>query len=218
MQLPSRALLIVECLTITVALPLVLMLYQPRGALFASLWLLAAYAMWQLGRMEGKRWHRPRFDWAALREPMQIRPVLRRFALSAGLLTAFTLLVAPDKLLSFPAERPLLWLLVMVLYPILSVIPQEIAFRQFFFTRYGALFPSPRLMVAASGLAFGFAHVLLSNWVAVVLSAIGGLFFAATYQKRRSLALVIVEHALYGCFLFTIGLGYFFYSGAPHKW
>ena len=41
----------------------------------------------------------------------------------------------------------------------------------------------------------------------------GGLFFADTYAKTRSLAAVYFEHALYGCYLFTIGLGFYFYHG-----
>jgi hypothetical protein len=44
--------------------------------------------------------------------------------------------------------------------------------------------------------------------------AIGGVFFARTYTARPSLALVVAEHALYGCFLFTLGLGHYFYHGA----
>ncbi len=34
--------------------------------------------------------------------------------------------------------------------------------------------------------------------------------FAARYQQSRSLAASSFEHALYGCFLFTVGLGQFF--------
>ena len=41
-----------------------------------------------------------------------------------------------------------------------------------------------------------------------------GLIFASTYAKSKSLALVTIEHGLYGNFLFFIGLGWYFYGGA----
>lgn len=218
MQQRSRYFLILELAIIAVALPLLLMAHQPRGALFASLWLLCTYALWQLKRSQPRERWWPAFDWQAVRNTEIVRPVMQRFLISAALLVAFTLWMVPDKLFSLPRERPELWLMVMVLYPVLSVIPQEIIFRRFFFIRYAPLFSKSHQMALASALAFGFAHVLLNNWVAVILSTIGGFFFAQTYQKSRSLGLAIAEHALYGCFIFSIGLGWLFYSGAPHKW
>ena len=40
--------------------------------------------------------------------------------------------------------------------------------------------------------------------------------FASTYSKTKSLALVTIEHGLYGISLFLIGLGWYFYGGAVH--
>ncbi|MEK8021825.1 MAG: hypothetical protein VSS75_033535 [Candidatus Parabeggiatoa sp.] len=51
---------------------------------------------------------------------------------------------------------------------------------------------------------------MFANWIAIILSFISGLFFAQTYYKTRSALLVTIEHILYGNFLFTIGLGWFF--------
>jgi hypothetical protein len=47
----------------------------------------------------------------------------------------------------------------------------------------------------------------------MILTFFGGYLFAYTYAKTRSLLLVSIEHALYGCLLYTIGLGRFFYTG-----
>ena len=47
----------------------------------------------------------------------------------------------------------------------------------------------------------------------VVLTAIGGWFFATTYARTRSLWLASFEHALYGQLVFTVGLGQYFYGG-----
>ena len=46
------------------------------------------------------------------------------------------------------------------------------------------------------------------------MTAAGGWLFARDYARHRSLTLVCLEHAAYGCVIFTVGLGRFFYSGA----
>ena len=42
-------------------------------------------------------------------------------------------LVNPEELLSFPRERPLIYLYVMIWYPLLSVVPQELLYKTLFF-------------------------------------------------------------------------------------
>jgi membrane protease YdiL (CAAX protease family) len=66
--------------------------------------------------------------------------------------------------------------------------------------------------VLASGLLFGWAHVVVHNGAAIALATVGGLMFAATYERRRSTLLVSIEHGLYGDFIFTVGLGSLFYN------
>jgi hypothetical protein len=46
------------------------------------------------------------------------------------------------------------------------------------------------------------------------LCLIGGFFFSLAYQLSGSLLLACVDHAIFGDFLFTIGLGEGFYHGA----
>lgn len=58
---------------------------------------------------------------------------------------------------------------------------------------------------------FGYVHIVFGNLLAVVFTVIGGLLFAYTYLKSRSVFLVSVEHAVYGNALYTFGLGRFFY-------
>jgi membrane protease YdiL (CAAX protease family) len=53
--------------------------------------------------------------------------------------------------------------------------------------------------------------VIFENWIAPVLTLIGGLLFAWTYARTRSQVVASFQHALFGCFLFTIGLGWYFY-------
>jgi membrane protease YdiL (CAAX protease family) len=127
-----------------------------------------------------------------------------------------TLVVAvttPDLLLVLPREKPGLWALIMIGYPLASVYPQELLFRAFLFHRYRPVFGEGVGMVAASAAAFGFVHIAFGNWVAVVLSTAGGVIFANRYRRSRSLLSASAEHALYGLLMFTVGLGQYFYHG-----
>lgn len=69
------------------------------------------------------------------------------------------------------------------------------------------------MMVAASAVTFAYAHCLYLNPIAPTLSLLGGVIFALTYLRTKSLATVTIEHGLYGDFLFFIGLGMYFYGG-----
>lgn len=140
--------------------------------------------------------------------------MLMVFVLGAGAIAVFTHLYAPERILAFARGAPLAFAMVMLLYPFFSVYPQEMVFRTFFFHRYACLFGHPIAMIGASGLAFGWAHVVLENWIAVVLSTIGGVLFAWTYHRTRSTLASSIEHALYGDFIWTIGLGVYFYAGS----
>ncbi|AUX47447.1 CAAX amino protease [Sorangium cellulosum] len=144
--------------------------------------------------------------------PRELAWVLARFAAAAAASTIAGALIAPDRLFGFVRERPGLWALVMIGYPLFSVVPQGLLYRALLFHRYAALFPAPPALVG--GLLFGFGHIAFRNWVAVALTTVGGVLFSRTYLRTRSLPLSCLEHALYGCFVFSIGLGEFLYSGA----
>ncbi len=134
----------------------------------------------------------------------------------APLLYVATRWLAPDQIFALMRQRPLLWLAIMVFYPIVSVYPQELIYRAFLFQRYAPLFVSPTAMIAASAIAFSFAHVLFRPpWVAMSMCLVGGVVFAAHYYLSRSLAVACLEHAIFGQLIFTVGLGRFFYHAAP---
>jgi membrane protease YdiL (CAAX protease family) len=142
------------------------------------------------------------------------RQIMGFFVLPAAVLTLATLGFLEAHFLAFPRRQPLMWALVVLLYPWLAALPQELLFRCFFFHRYRHLLPQPALMVLASAVSFSLAHLFYANWVAPLLSFLGGLLFGWRYLKTRSLLAVSIEHALWGNFLFTVGIGWFFYSGA----
>jgi membrane protease YdiL (CAAX protease family) len=120
---------------------------------------------------------------------------------------------APELEWSFVRQQPVFWAVVMVAYPVLSVYPQGLLYRAFFFERYAGLFPGKWAMIVASAAAFAFLHIIFRNWLAVGLTFAGGLLFAERYAETGSLATSSFEHALYGCWLFTVGLGQYFYHG-----
>ena len=155
--------------------------------------------------------YRRLFDWS--RAQSQVAAVLARDAFLMAGLGIVVWRIAPELLFSLVHRAPVLWAAVMLLYPLFSALPQEFLFRAYFFRRYQPLFGQGRAMIAASAVAFGFVHIIFGNWPAVLLSAIGGFLFASTYARTASLTLVCIEHALFGDFLFTIGLGRFFYHG-----
>lgn len=160
----------------------------------------------------------PTFDrrdlWRAGALRGQLRPILLLWVTTAAGCVAVVALATPDLLFSLPREQPGVWALVMVLYPVFSVYPQELLFRAFVFHRYAPVFGTGTAMVAASAAAFGFVHIAFGNWIAVVLSAAGGWIFATRYRASGSLLTVSVEHGLYGLLMFTVGLGQYFFHGA----
>jgi membrane protease YdiL (CAAX protease family) len=139
-----------------------------------------------------------------------LRRVLVRFSISALVLTTATVLLAPEHLFEWPRTRPWLWLAAIALYPFISVIPQELIYRRFFFERIGPLVRRSQWCIAGSAVTFAAMHAIYRNVPAVALTLFGGWFFADTYRRTPSLKLVCLEHALYGNLVFTIGLGGYF--------
>lgn len=151
--------------------------------------------------------------------PKQAAPLraYRHWRLLVGLFLGFVVistigvaLFAPGELFDPPLRRPRLWLLLLFVYSGLSVFPQELVFRGFFFHRYRSLTRSEIPMVLVNAASFGLAHAFLGHWLPVLLTFLGGILFSTTYLRSRSVLVVSVEHALYGLWLFTVGLGTYF--------
>lgn len=205
----NKTRLIIECAVLFGILP-TLMLFAGPKLIFAGLWALLVIAAVVLYRdkMLNDIWKPQAVTWANL------KPMLLRFIPLALFLAGFTYAYNPDRLFGFVSHAPERWALVMLLYPILSALPQELIYRSFFFHRYKELFSCPTTLLLVNALLFGYAHILFKNPIAVTFTIIGGWLFAQTYHKTKSLWLATIEHALYGNFIFTIGLGWYFYNGA----
>jgi len=119
---------------------------------------------------------------------------------------------------ALPVARPRLWLALVALYPLLSVVPQGIVYRCLVLDRYAPLFGGRSAAILASAAAFGMAHVVYRDAVAVALAFAGGILFARTHARTRSLVVSSVEHALYGVLVFSSPLGPRFYDESWGFW
>ena len=140
--------------------------------------------------------------------------IIIRWIFASLILFIITFYFFNEKFFIIQNNKPEILWKIMILYPILSALPQEFIFCKFFFYRYKSIFKSDNNLVISSALFFSITHILFLNFIAPILSFIGGLLFANTYNKHRSLLLVSIEHGLYGNTLFFIGLGWYFWGGS----
>ncbi|NNM23735.1 MAG: CPBP family intramembrane metalloprotease [Flavobacteriaceae bacterium] len=135
------------------------------------------------------------------------RRTLIGFVIVASVTIAYVLYRDPKALFFVPLNKPLLFVIILFVYTLLSVWPQELIYRTFFFNRYERLFKSTNLFLFVNAIVFMLAHIFFRNTLVLVLTFLGGLIFGLTYFKFRSTFVVSIEHALYGNWLFTVGMG-----------
>jgi len=211
--LPATARLLAEFLLFFLVLPTLLIVFRHHVyGLVIPLILLSGLFSWLWLR------RRKDFDRRRLWTGHSFRRCLLRRALVflplAAVAAVFSRLYMPESFLDFPRLAPVMWAIVMILYPVLSAYPQELFFRAFFFERYRPLFAHDWQLILASAVAFGWAHAFLGNWVAPVFAALGGIIFGRTYLRSGSLLLAGLEHGIWGDLLFTLGTGWLFYAGS----
>lgn len=125
-----------------------------------------------------------------------------------ALVTTLSVYVANRELLfQVVRNKPKLWFFILFVYSLFSVYPQELLYRTFFFTRYKILIKNTNVLIVLNALVFSLGHIFFKNISVLLLTFIGGLLFAFTFTKTKSTFLVSVEHAIYGCWLFTVGMG-----------
>lgn len=120
---------------------------------------------------------------------------------------AYLYIVNPELVFNPIKTNISLWIKMLLVYAFISVVPQEYIYRVFFFGRYRKLFNNHKLLIAANVFTFSLAHLFFHNALVILMTLIGGLLFAITYSKTKSLLWVSAEHAIYGGWLFTAGLG-----------
>lgn len=122
----------------------------------------------------------------------------------------YVLLVDKNLLFIFPKTNFKLWLIVIFIYPFLSVIPQELVYRVFFFQRYFPNINRFYFPVFLNLVVFAYGHLVFSNMHAIIITAIVSPIFTYAYLKKSFLTCVIL-HTLGGQIIFTLGLGKYFF-------
>ncbi|MDO5971008.1 CPBP family glutamic-type intramembrane protease [Flavivirga aquimarina] len=135
------------------------------------------------------------------------RQTFFKLVVIAIITTLFVWLTDSKSLFSVLLEKPKLWVFILFIYSFFSVYPQEIIYRTFYFQRYKGLFKSELLFIFVNAIIFSLGHIFFKNSLVLVLTFFGGLLFALTYKKTESTLLVSIEHTIYGCWLFTVGMG-----------
>jgi CAAX protease family protein len=161
------------------------------------------YIIFILLKIEDKKFKiTPNINWKAFWKQTSIK-----FAIIAIITTAFVWFTNKDVLFNVILNKPKLWIVILFVYSFLSVYPQELIYRTFFFQRYYSFFKNPYLLLFVNAIVFSLGHIFFRNTLVLVLTFFGGLLFAFTFNKTKSTLLVSIEHAIYGCWLFTVGMG-----------
>lgn len=201
-----RFLIISELIVLFIGVPLLFYFDWIRGAKSIPLLLAFVYCLATL--LLDKNFDRKKLGANRFRG---FRRIMIRFFFTAVLLSVYLLLFEPQNLFMIPKEKPWLWVAIMVFYPFWSALPQELIFRVFFFHRYYQIIPNLKVLLILNAFLFAFMHIIFNNWIALVGGFIVGIFWAITYIRNQSLLTVSAEHAMYGNFIYTIGLGHYFY-------
>lgn len=208
----GRAALIAEFVTLFVAIPIAIAIFLPPSYLFEALALFSLAGLLLLWRTGGFDWREMLRGWARFNWP-----VFAAFAAITFVASVITLyLTIPTSLFRFLRSNPEFMLVIWLLYPILSALPQELIFRVLFFHRYGRLFSGPQQAVLVNAAIFSLAHLMYWSWIVAIFTFFGGLAFAVGYLKRGFLWAWAL-HAIAGNILFLVGMGEYFYSGAVQR-
>ena len=201
-------LLVAEALGLFVVLPLLFYWELVPLPKIVGLLLVTGYCGYRL-------WRDPSFGKGLLRRESPSdasKFILFRVIAAVIGIAGLVWVLQPEAFFSFPRERPVIWVLVVFLYPLLSALPQEVIYRTYFFHRFDEYIPLKNGTVILSALAFSFLHIVYDNWWALALSFVAGLLLGITYERTKSLFWVTIEHSIYGLIVFTLGLGNFFYE------
>lgn len=206
-----KQVLLTEFFLLFLFLPVFLYFVRKDFAPYLILFLVSILGWCLLLLLSDQRFKRFRL-WNIEKLKQHLPSVLKTFAVAACAIVLASWYLTPEWLFKLPAEKTMIWLALLLFYPLFSAWPQEIIFRTFLFHRYKKVFKSKELRVVISATVFALAHLIFANWIAVAGSFVAGLVFAFTYMQSRSTLLVAIEHSLWGLWLFTAGLGVHFDS------
>jgi membrane protease YdiL (CAAX protease family) len=198
-----------EFLLFFVIAPVTIAALLPATVMFSALFALTALGLVLLHATDGFHWRELRQGMGAIDWRLMAGFAVSVFLTCVAVVYAFE----PDAAFGLLQYDPRLLVMILIFYPVLSALPQEIVFRPLFFRRYGAILPEGRAVILLNAGIFALAHLMYWNWVVAAMTFSGGLVFAWAYEIRRSFPLAVVLHAVAGNLVFLTGLGIYFYSG-----
>lgn len=201
---------IAEFVAFYLGVPVAMAVLLPPSAMFPVLFAVTAVGMVLLHVTPGFTWRElvagaGRIDWR----------FVTLFALATAAVGASVVaLTAPLAFGMLIRQNPGLMLMIALLYPLLSALPQEVVFRPLFFRRYFVLLPAgPTAQIVLNASVFSFAHLMYWSWIVAAMTFSGGLVFAWVCAKRGNFPEAVVLHSVAGVIVFALGLGVYFYSG-----
>ncbi len=159
------------------------------------------------------------FNWRELFR-WQIPPrQLRRHGLivlaTLAVMLGYVLLFEREQLFNLPRSHPWIFIALCFFYPVFSAFGQEIIYRTFLFRRFRPLFLKEWYFTVISGVTFSFLHIVYYDPVSMILTFIGGLYFAQVYLWTRSVLFTSLLHGCMGMIVFGVGLGQYFWLDMP---
>jgi hypothetical protein len=157
MKIMRKIYLIAEFIFIFVILPILLTYFELYNSFLFFLW---GFGLWAFITLKRDKSFDNKLLWN--RESLSlenIRPIILRFMILGSMIAILTYFLEKDEFLKFPMEHTYLWLAVMILYPILSVYPQELIYRALQFHRYKFMLGENFLALFITSLTFGFVHM-----------------------------------------------------------
>ncbi|MFC3613983.1 type II CAAX prenyl endopeptidase Rce1 family protein [Lutimaribacter marinistellae] len=201
-----RTQLLAEFVTLFMAVPLFVAFLLPAEGFYPALFLFTGLGLALLHITPGFAWAELWRGWSNWRS---IELVAASLVVLVGCLAVIHL-VRPESAFYLLKQRPDLLLVLLLSYPVLSVLPQELMFRPLFYRRYHYILPTGWRADVLNAAVFSFAHLMYWSWIVAVMTFLGGLVFARAYRARGSFALAVLLHSLAGNIIFIVGLGAFF--------
>ena len=193
----------IEFFFIFLFLPIMLFFIPNTKVIFTTLYTVFFFSLWKLKKDNT-------FNFSGLKNKPDWNFILLCFLIFFFLSFFYTFLVDKNLFFIFPREQPEIWLLVIILYPFFSVLPQEFIYRVFFLQRYKEIL-SKNLFIKylLNSFIFSFAHIVFQNYHAIIITALVSPIFYYSYERRSFLTCILI-HSIGGLIIFTFGLGQFF--------
>ena len=151
--------------------------------------------------------------WQVSRKVLYVNAIL--ILLAAFLMLGYVRVFDPGNMFNLPRANMWLYLALCLFYPVFSAFGQEIIYRTFLHKRYSGILPGVWKFVLASAVTFSFMHIVYYDPVSMILTFIGGLYFAINYSITRSVLFSSVLHGIFGIMIFGVGLGQYFWLDMP---